>query len=176
MRIIKKRIIPLILIILLFSFIFSSPASAPWCFENEVYLFQLESQNELIEQITNYYNDNERFWYGEKIREYVTGHESIALFEYLYIEVNLDNIPAIIEIEIFQTAEKPYITLKSYILREQTKEFNRLKRTQQDEDILKEFETEFLDNLKIKYTKEKPTLISKLFSVIYLTLHPQYKR
>ena len=110
MRIIKKTVIIIVLFyISLFVFFLGSKSSAPWCFEDEVYLFEVESQMQLIEKIDSFYMENEKFWYGEKISEYKTGSETIGTLEYQYIEIKLENISQIVKIKILKSSEIPCI-------------------------------------------------------------------
>lgn len=82
MRIIKKTVIFIVLFyISLFVFFLGSKSSAPWCFEDEVYLFEVVSQMQLMEKIDSFYMENEKFWYGEKISEYKTGNEVIGTLD-----------------------------------------------------------------------------------------------
>lgn len=187
MRIIKKIVIFIVLFyISLFVFFLGSKSSAPWCFEDEVYLFEVESQIQLIERIDSFYMRNEKFWYGEKISEYKTGNEVIGTLEYQYIEIKLENISQIVKIKILKSSEIPCIHLEAYFPLSVSKtgtlnksmnfkKFNRLCSSKEEDDIRKEFETVFLNELGIKNQREKPSALNKVFAKLYLILHPQFK-
>ena len=187
MRIIKKTVIFIVLFyISLFVFFLGSKAFAPWCYEDEVYLFEVESQMQLIEKIDSFYMENEKFWYGEKISEYKTGNEVIGTLEYQYIEIKLENISQIVKIKMLKSSVNPCIHLESYFPLSTSKtgtlnksmnlkKFNRLCSSKEDDDIRKEFETVFLNELGIKNQREKPSALNKVFAKLYLILHPQFK-
>lgn len=54
------------------------------------------------------------------------------------------------------------------------KKFNRLCSSKEEDDIRKEFETAFLNELGIKNQREKPSTLNKVFAKLYLILHPQF--
>lgn len=175
MRIIKKIVVFIVVLYVLFFLIFLfSKSFSSWCYEDEVYLLEVGSQLELIDRIDDYYNCNERFWSGDKIRDYKTGNESTVSVEYQFIDVKLDSIPGVIKINILKDSEKPCIHLSSYSVGEYPKKFNRLNSTQLDKEVLKIFEKDFLDGLKVEYSRENPSVLNKGFAKLYLFLHPQY--
>lgn len=185
MRIIKILLIPLILITLIFIFLLSSEAFVAWTYEDDVYLFQIDSQRELIERIDTFYNKNENFWYGDRIFDFISGHEEYGQLEYQLVDVKLDNMPAIIKIKLLKDSEKPSLHVISYLIienQEKTnsalhfKSFNRLQLDKDEECIRKEFESQFLDELKIYYMREEYSKVNKWFSDWYLRLHPKYRK
>lgn len=180
-------------LIVLFCF-FNTHYFEPWCYENEKFIFDAITSEELINKVRDYYCSNDDIWvwnkdnrnqYSLAFKRITTGFgENIFSEENVLIliknKIYKIKIPTSNKMKVVRIEIEGIYDFKKEMMNNDTsvnvtsnslEEINRLNRTEENVAFVKDFENQFVKKLDLKYLWEEPSSINILFSKMYRYFH-----